>query len=732
MFRTIREVNVVLLGSLLLFLIQPIAGQRLLATYGGSPAVWLACLMFFQAALFLGYVWAWFVTRFRSLYAQILLQACLLVATLWGYLPLDIQSEAVWQSSWKPVEVTVHLTVQLLLPIIALASVSPLIQSWGSRVPGRRPPYWLYSISNFASLLALATYPFWIQTRWDLRQQLILWSTGMILFMVLFAWNMMASQWLERLSERLPAEEFNQAGAPREFADSDGARGSLVVWLWASFLPAVLLMSVSNQIGADVAAGPLFWTLPLASYLATFTLAFAWKWRLPWGPAWALTGLIVMVVTPIVSPWVSATTTVVSGCLSLFVVSLHCHQVLVRHQPSARRLTAYYLWISAGGLLGGVFSNLIAPLVFSNYFELELAVLATAVFVILLVWRSSHSPVNSAKQSWRRGRQRIEPMVVALLTLVVVLTASVGVIRKWPIRQLGNGRTLLVQKRTFHGVFRVLEQTTDLGTVRTFGHGWTDHGRRLIDGSDSELPGGYYSLDSGLAAAFLEARRGRDRGLDVCILGLGAGNMLTWKAPQDQFTFVEVDPEVIRLQEKYFSLNRHDPTVQMVTGDGRKFLENVDQKFDMIVMDAFSGDSVPAHLLTQQAMDVYLNRLRVDGVLAVHISNRYLDFEPVLRHLAEVFNLAMVRIETRPGYNRSLGRLADDWVSSPMGPTGQFVPGLRQKLLVGEDVRASNWVLLSHIGFQEGTRRLAAPQPNNSTLIRPWQDDYTPFYPLLK
>lgn len=732
MIQLLRQVLLVFAGALLLFLIQPIAGQRLLAPFGGSPAVWLACLMFFQALLFLGYLWVYLLTRFPNLHFQIGMQSALLIWALLQFMPVNVAGQRVLVSSYQPLEAFLSLVSDLAIPILCVASVSPLVQSWAAQTTRRRAPYWLYAYSNLASLLALALYPFWIQDRWKLGQQLQIWTWAFYLFTALFAWNMLAILWQLRQRELPDRGIANRQPDHGHSASLGRIPSHPVIWVLASLLPSVLLMAISNQISSDVAAGPVFWTLPLASYLATYTLAFAWpgKGRSPL--LLPIMSLLLMVLCPILVTLIPATVTVVMGCAGLFGVSLTCHRLLAGSQPSGQQLPSYYLWIAAGGLCGGILTNLVAPLVFSNYYELELAALATGGFLYWAARRSSPSKRVS-------GTGRMTRLVTNLLTLGVMAIGLLGLYIKSPwLRERGRDGRLVEQVRTFHGVLRILERETPQGTIRIFGHGATDHGRRNIDGAIRDLPSGYYAVGSGLAAAFYELRQNPERRLEVCIMGLGAGNMVAWKEPGDRFVFVEIDPEVIRLQQQYFPWDIPDTELKMISDDARHYLrQSEDAAFDLIVMDAFTGDSVPTHLLTRQAIEIYLEKLRLDGVLAIHISNRYLDFSPVVARLASEYDLEMVAITHRPGIGQSTKSLRECWNLAGTGTSAPWLAHLYRLTDPVVDPRRSSWILLGRVPFSSRVSQTAdVVDPDDISNVQPepylWEDDYTPILRLTK
>jgi len=807
----LRSLLVIFLGSLLLFLVQPIAGQRLLPALGGSPAVWLTCIMFFQACLLLGYSWVWLIGTWLGLRGQVLAQTILLLLVYVICVPLDL--DTTWlnsteaESAAAPVWTVVrYLAAHLGLPAIALSTTSPLIQSWLAKLPDQPSPYRWFAISSLVNLLALVLYPIYIQPNVSLDNQIRIWSGGLVGFLVCFVWNGVATiLMLKKAKLRL--------GRDRSWEISEAASSSTRVeeWqnlrlrrsaIWAvmclSFFPSVLLSAVSNQITADVGAVPLLWVIPLALYLFTFSMAFGMpKIGLSyWLDFGAFVGAIILFVCVWLSRVTPAGWQVIGVCGGMFWLCLLCHARMVRLQPGSVDLPLYYWLISLSGFAGGAFVGGVAPVCFSNFYELELAVLGCWASgrllgqgVALVPKRSGQSLLQQAGSGqggefsnafeivsggkgalialknfdagsltgtgrWDRFCRR----VTWGATAVICLLALVGVFAKYPsLNRSVNGSILLNQSRTFFGVLKVKQLETDLGTMRVLGHGTTDHGRQLMAGPYADMPSGYYAPGSGLGLAFDELRRASSRpGIRVAVLGLGAGNILHWGQPEDHFTFYEIDQAVVALAREYFpNLRMAKATVEVKVGDGRNLLRLERQAngppHDLIIMDAFSGDSVPTHLLTKEAFDVYLQRLKLDGVIAVHISNRYVDLGPVLRAVARANRLEIQEVDFRPAsewvggvgnqilLEQLAGMIPETACLSPCG----FVHALARFEV---DPRRSRWILLSRVPFQKRVaiatnRSESRIEPNPKPAIIPpnatntevlWTDDYSPIWRLLK
>lgn len=643
----------ILLGAFLLFQVQPLFGKLVLPWFGGSPAVWTTCLMFFQAMLLAGYAYAHGLSRLQPVSRQLLvhLTLCALALLLLPITPVE---------SWQPGDGS-HPVARLLLlllrhvglPYLLLAATSPLVQSWFAAVYSKGLPYRLYALSNLGSLAGLLSYPFVVEPRWTTSRQGIVWSVAFGVYAVLCGvLALRLRRWPSAGGDRL-----RQTPAGRPQAEAAGGTEAWGWWILLSALGSVLLMAITNHVCQNVAVIPLLWVLPLSLYLVTFILCFErerWYARRWFAAASLLAVLAASYLVPIrylddqfrafglESVWFALAHSVVVEAgvylLVLFCLCMVCHGELVRRKPPPRRLTAFYLAVSAGGALGGVLVAVVSPLLFSSHLELNLSLLAgfgLALFV----------SAGEARQQWFPHVSRLLQAASVALALAI---SAVVIWGQWEAWDREGG---LLRVRNFYGVLSVKERFPHQPEWRGLAlyHARTLHGFELLEPGSRGLPTTYYTEDSGVGRA-LAAVRG-SRPLRVGVVGLGVGTLAVYGQPGDYFRFYEIDEDVIQLARQYFTfLPRSAADIDIIPGDARVSLEREpDQRFDLLVLDAFSGDSIPVHLLTAEAFAVYLRHLREGGVIAAHISSRYVDLVPVVTALARHYELAEAFILWPPG-----------------------------------------------------------------------------------
>jgi spermidine synthase len=677
--------------------------------------------------------------------SQATLQAVLLLGGLaicwWGDLSLPLASA----TGFPPLGITWYLTTSIGLPAIVLGTTSPLLQFWLAPEHGQsRGVYRWFAVSNLASLTALFSYPWLIQPLWSLSDQWAIWRAGFTLYCLCFG-GLALRQWRQpaRPTPRDPG-----AGLSAAPADNHRPGRSPLGWWLLSFGPAVLLMAVSNQITADLSAGPLLWVWPLGLYLLTYTLAFAWPMLGDSGFGWlaATVGGLALLLGVWFNSYLPAWLLGSSQLGGLFFLSLLCHSYLVRLQPATTQLTQYYWMIAVGGWSGGLIVSCLAPWLLDHYYELELAVFLCwwSCLAFRRATATNRAPGDGSLAHSRQAVARWGKVGRLLGTALISLACLLGLNAKYPWQVQGPDAVgLLAQERTFFGVLRVEQQVTAAGRMRTMGHGSTDHGRQLIEGPFAQLPTGYYSPGSGLAAAVTAMRQRRPQGLRIAVLGLGAGNLVHWMQPADRMVFYEIDPAVARFARAYFpNLDHAAGSCSVRIADGRLGLQQdaaAGEVWDLIVMDAFTGDAVPTHLLTEEAWQIYLNALAPDGIIAVHISNRYIDLEPVLRSVANRENLESRSIEYRPWpeqdrAGRSLLQLQQRWVAHAGQWAGLPPPAWESGMTIDVDPRRSHWVLVG----RHGVAGTAWPESLGRDVDRPaeksvrWTDDFAPLWPLLK
>ncbi|MEX1369338.1 MAG: fused MFS/spermidine synthase [Nannocystaceae bacterium] len=632
-------------GACLLFQVQFILGKQILPWFGGAPAVWTTCMLLFQVLLLAGYGYAHLVGRIRSPQRQrnihlgmlALAVALLLVrVVLW---PSPINPSDAWKPG--PDDVPAASILGLLLftigpPFLVLASTGPLLQSWYARCFPGVSPYRLYALSNLGSLLGLLSYPFLLEPLLSVTRQGWLWSAAFVAFALGCAYTAV-------LVGRTTAGPVGYLGPgpaePLPEPEPPPTAGAKALWFVLAMIASVLLLAVTSQISLEVAVIPFLWMLPLALYLLSFVLCFEYERsyrRGLWIPALLLgAGATTLVITL----GVNASMLVQLGTYlaTLLFACMVCHGELVRRKPSPRYLTGFYLLVSAGGAAGGVFTGLVAPSVFLGLWELPLALTAACVLALVLGLRTASSE-----------HRRMRRVAAALGTVYLLVIGYVLV---------DDARGDLVDNiHVSRGFFGVLRVDTDVDEaddhLTRLRHGRIIHGLQYDDPDLAREPTSYYGPGSGVGLAIGTHRR-REQGqpLQLGFVGLGAGTLATYVFEGDTARFYEIDPDVVGLSsgpEPLFTYLRDARgRVEVAIGDARINLEREpDRGFDVLALDAFSSDAIPTHLLTVEAVDLYLRHLRnADSLIAVHISNRYLDLEPVVRGIAEARGLFVLRVE---------------------------------------------------------------------------------------
>lgn len=637
----------IFVSAFLLFQVQPLLGSYILPWFGGTSGVWTTCLMFFQILLVAGYAYAHLLSRL-PLRRQAQVHLMVLLASL-VFLP--ITPSETWRTvgSRLPVlRILAILGTSVGLPYLLLATTGPLLQSWFSRQSRGASPYRLFALSNAASLLGLITYPFVVQPWLRLEPQTVFWSGGYAVFVAAVGWCAI------RLWRAAPA--LGEGGAPEtEAAEGDvPVKGQRTMWLLLPLVASALLLGITNELSLRVATVPFLWIIPMVLYLLSFIICFdhpRWYSRKVFGillgasilagavPVWAVLDIPALVY-------------ILIGSITLFTSCMICHGELVRIKPHPRRLTGFYLTVSLGGAAGGLFVAVAAPVVFPDIWEVPLGILATLFLLLASIYRDPGS-------TFRGGRRpRAWGWMAAGLGLAGPLLMT------FPIMGLYRQN---LQVRTFYGVLKVFE--ADRGTPdarRHLTNGRIVHGTQFLDGERRTWLTSYYGPGSGVDIAIERGpRRREDRPLRAGIIGLGAGTLAGLSRPGDVFRFYEIDPMVEKLaREKFTFLSDARGKVEVVIGDGRIALEREAREeaepLDVLVVDAFTGGSVPVHLLTRECTELYFRRLVPDGILAVHVSNHFLDLSRVV--LADARAVGMKAVHVRQDGDEGLGTGQSFWV----------------------------------------------------------------------
>jgi hypothetical protein len=685
----------VFVNAALLFAVEPMIAKMILPKLGGTPAVWNTCVVFFQAVLLAGYAAAHGLTRWLRLRQQALLAVALLLLGF-AVLPMRIGDSFLRSVPHEANPIPWLLGLLLVmagLPFFALSALGPLLQKWFSATahPTAADPYFLYGASNLGSMLALLSYPTLVEPALGLADQAWWWMVADGLLVALILACGIGLRWSG--GERWMVNDLqNCATAARQPL----ALRRRVRWLALAFVPASLLLGVTTYLSTDIATIPLLWVIPLALYLLTFILVFARRQLVPVRLVGRTLPLGILLLTICILSadmqppiWLL----IPLHLLTFFGAGLFCHGELARDRPEPAHLTEFYLWLAAGGVLGGLFNALVAPLVFNRVVEYPLAL------VLLCLLRR-----GSAKASHRWGRWLDWSLPLALGGLTAALVVGlpsqglepaqlrVGLIFGVPAalcytfvdrpRRFALGVTALLlagslyagahgrslhTERSFFGVLRV---TVDLtGEFRQLVHGNTVHGRQRIDESGPPVPRSYYHRDGPIGRLFAVLPRMNPRFAEarIGVVGLGVGSLAAYAEPGQQWTFYEIDSAVKRLASDptYFTFltKCRAAKLDVVLGDARLRLEEaVDHSLDLLILDAFSSDAVPVHLLTREAMRLYGDKLASNGLLAFHVSNRYLDLKPVLGNLAaDTGWKARVR-EDLSGLDKENGKDPSVWV----------------------------------------------------------------------
>ena len=686
----------IFLSAFLLFQVQPLMGKWILPWFGGGPTVWTVCLLFFQTVLLAGYAYAHLVRTWLGERGQALVHAAVIAAAA---LLLPIAPSAGWQPdgtgdpTWRVLGV---LAVSVGLPYFALSATSPLLQAWFSVGRPGASPYRLYALSNAGSLLALASYPFVIEPALRLRSQAAVWSIGFAAFAVLCMWCGLRAWRAGRAGQ--PVGRGRPGGPAEAAAGWQGAarpdRKARLLWLALPACGSVLLLAVTNQVCADVGALPFLWVLPLGLYLVSFILSFHREWLYQRVVFWPLLVLGTLGVLWLLHENVEVSllwqATGYGG--ALFVCCMVCHGELARLKPSPRYLTSFYLTVSAGGALGGLLVALAAPLVFDAYFELHVGLWACPALAMIAVWRERAA-------YWRR--RRVVAVLFGVGSLAVLAAVGIGLV--FDIRR--QYEDAISTSRSFYGVLGVLEgdDGDDRGPYYSLCHGSILHGSQYTTEPFRGRPTTYYGEMSGVGLALVNRRP--EAPMKVGVVGLGVGTLAAYGRPRDTYRFYEIDPEVRHLATTRFTyLADSAAFCEVVMGDARLSMEReAPQGYDVLALDAFTGDAVPLHLLTAEAFAIYRRHLKSDGVLAVHISNRFLDLAPVVLGLAEHFGMAAAVVDQEE----------DD----------------------GEEISPSTWILVTadreFLQCPEIEAAITAAEAD-AAAPRLWTDDYSDLFSILK
>lgn len=697
------------------------SSKLLLPRLGGAPAVWTTCLLFFQAALLAGYGYAHVSIRILGTRRQAVLHAILVAASL-AFIPVSLSDAAPPPGDAGAAWLLGLLTTSIGVPFVLLASGAPLAQRWLADTSSGRDPYHLYAASNLGSLLALLSYPFVVEPLVTLSGQTTAWSAFYAVLCVTVIGIALRVRKVARDGARESAREDPKAAVPAVPAITvrDRAR-----WVAYAAVPSSLLMGSTSYLSTDIAAFPLIWVLPLSLYLLSFAIVFARR-PLVSHSLMVLAEPQLIVLVALLIFWnlgLPVALSVLVHLALLFVVAMVCHGELSRSRPHERRLTEFYVWLAVGGLIGGAFNAVAAPLIFSDIREYPIAIALAALLRPRETTRNRildfAAPVVFGVAllgaALRGGTPpELQPMIVMMGTGVVLFSfrnhplrfslglAALFVVATLRLSSPAADRNVVESRRSFFGVYRILEDHEE--GVRIIEHGTTLHGAQFLADEAVRTPLSYYSRQGPVGDIFSLTAPAARASWRVGVVGLGVGSLSCHGREGERWTYFEIDPlvEAIARDTRHFTFLRDcPPESRVVLGDARLTLRQVpDRSFDLLVVDAFSSDAIPLHLMTLEAFRDYFRVLSPDGVLAVHISNQHVDLAPVLAAIAGRDGLtALVRRDLffPEEEGRTVSRLQSIWVA--MAASGAPL---------GRLVSDSLWRPLRNL---RGTR--------------PWTDDYS-------
>jgi hypothetical protein len=687
------------ISASLMFLVELMFAKMVLPLCGGTPAVWNTCMLFFQAALLLGYAYAHWSTSILKPRTQMLAHLALILPAI-ALLPIRIPEGWIPPREGNPIAwLLMLMLIAVGLPFLAISTSSPLLQKWFARTrhPGAGDPYFLYVASNAGSLAGLVGYLVVIEPRFTLGEQSRIIEWGYVALVILtWACAFMAWRAITGSRQVLPdAEEPPvEHGAPIPTM-------RVLRWLGLAFVPSSLMLGVTTYMTTDIAAVPLLWAIPLTLYLLTLMLAFARRPLMPYGvlirafPMFVLVQTVVLGKVSMPMPWQP-----VFHLVTFFTVAMVCHTQLANDRPPVQKLTQFYLVLATGGALGGVFNAMIAPMLFRTVAEYPLVLLLACA--LCLPYRERRNPENPSgvRSPGLVYRDFLDPVGLGLLTVLAVYGAHASGLQQIPrafaavlgvmaviafsmsarpIRfalalgavllaagtNFGSQERTLLQARNFFGVVRVTNDSER--QLHELIHGSTVHGLQFTSPRMRLQPTAYYCRNGPVGDVFPMVNKSKKA---VAVIGLGAGTLAAYAQEGQEYTFYEINPSVagIALDPRYFTYladcRKRGVKVHLVLGDGRLTLADAkDGRYDLIVLDAFSGDSIPVHLLTKEALRLYLRKLDEHGLILFHISNQYLDLAPVVIELADEAGASILIADDTesPNISRRLGRYGSKW-----------------------------------------------------------------------
>lgn len=616
---------IVFLSAFLLFQIQPILAKLILPIFGGGAAIWTSCLLFFQTFLLCGYVYAHALTQLSSVKRQVQLHAGLLVLSAF-MLPIGLQQTETMSEHSPLLNIIMLLVYSIGIPYFVLSATGPLVQRWFTYRNADSVPYRLYSLSNIGSLLALVSYPFLIEPMLAMQSQTLVWSITYGVFVIgflLLCWSMYRSS-------AAVIEQSNQQKSTTSLA-------TILLWLGLSATGVILLVSTTSAMTQNIPPMPFLWILPLCLYLVSFIICFN---KASWYVRWYWFGLfIVSSIAAIFMFFIGSKFDIVSqiGMYSVILLSacMICHGELAKLKPQADKLTLFYLYLSLGGALGSLFVSFAAPQLFTLFYEFPLAIIGVYLLFAMCLWhkpvniKTTHSSVSLVKYYGLSELQWLKSATVVSALLVVGFLSYLNAI---------YDQYNVASSRNFYGILSVKDVEVNGQPKRSLIDGSTSHGSQSLLPFNADIPMSYYNPNTGVATALKYIAPNSQ--LNAGFIGLGAGALAAYGKKGDSYHFYEINPDVEKMAKQYFTfVEQSAAEVEITLGDGRvslarQLINGGSKQFDVLVVDAFSGSSIPIHLLTLEAFHLYNKHLADHGALAIHISNTHLGLAPLIRGFA--------------------------------------------------------------------------------------------------
>ncbi len=627
----------IFISSLLLFFIQPLWGKYLLPVFGGSFSVWTTAVLFFQTTLFLGYLYSYFTSKL-GFSLQITVHSVLIVFSCAVTFIFKSGVNGLFLLklfAYEPVAIFTIIAVNVGVPFFILSATSSMLQYWYGKIFPDKSPYYLFAFSNAGSFAGLLLYPFFFEWNFGLLGQVVAWKIMFLFYILLMMINLLIYKNKEIF---LLKKSFTVDKNGYVSSDLDVRRAVLIVFF--SFVPSVMLLAVTNYITQKITNMPVLWVIPLSIYLLTFIISFSEKLKIRENYSVFIYNLFFVCASISVSLLIKVS--VIFHILSflgiLFATGIIFHTKVYTLRFETEKIPLFYIFVAFGGMLGGVFVNFIAPVLFRDFYEIYLVILLASAYTTFLLYKN-----------FLKSKRRVDYFLFLFAVVLFMVGGALSLLNPLTYK-------LISKERNFYGTVEVLEgENKKFGKYYVMKHGHIIHGIQYENEALYNFPSSYYSPQSGVGYVILNhPKRNRYKHIRIGCIGLGIGVLASYGNRGDYIKFYEIDPDIVKIAKKYFTyIKSSEADIEIVVGDGRIMMERelqdgIKNNFDVLVLDAFSGGSVPVHLLTEEAFETYLRNIdEKEGIIAVNIINKYVNFVPVLKSVADRFGLELVIIEDK-------------------------------------------------------------------------------------